>query len=165
VGQLPLLDDREGLAEAALGARGGDSNCPLLGVHHMVVLDAAHLANEVVDWMWLDMTDPDFFVLGSALGGRAVVPPDWPLLTVRVDFTEAGTCRRIFLCDRCHKGGCGACRSISRHLYRLVAKLRMGCPRGQPSGTRGGGAGGGSTNVGSIPRGPPSYAESRFFSN
>ncbi len=42
----------------------------------LVVFDAALLANEVVDWVWLDKTDPDLFVPGSAPGGRAVVPPD-----------------------------------------------------------------------------------------
>ncbi len=41
-----------------------------------MVLDSAHLANEVVDWVWLDMSDPDLFVPGLARGGRAVVPPD-----------------------------------------------------------------------------------------
>ena len=77
--------------------------------------NAAHLANEVVEWVWLDMIDPDLFVPGSAPGKRAAVPPDWPLLAIRVDFSEAGAHRRIPLCDRCLKGGCGACRSISWH--------------------------------------------------
>ncbi len=36
VGQLPLPDDREGLAEAAIGARGGESDCPPLGVFYLV---------------------------------------------------------------------------------------------------------------------------------
>ena len=61
----------------------------------LVVPNSAHLANEGVDWVWLDMSDPDLFVLGSAPGGRAVVPPVWPLLAVRVDFSEAGAHRRI----------------------------------------------------------------------
>ncbi len=30
----------------------------------LVVLDAAYLAKEVVDWVWLDMSDPDLFVPG-----------------------------------------------------------------------------------------------------
>jgi hypothetical protein len=81
----------------------------------LVVHDAAHLANEVVDWVWLDRSDPDLFVPGSAPGGRAVVPPDCPLLAVRVDFSEAGAHRRISIRDRCLKGGCGACRSRSWH--------------------------------------------------
>ncbi len=81
----------------------------------LVVLDAAHLACEVVDWVWLDRSDPDLFVPGSALGGRAVVPPDWPLLTVQVDFSEAGAHRRIPICDRCFTGGCRAYRSRSWH--------------------------------------------------
>ncbi len=76
-----------------------------------MVPNAAYLDNEVVDWVWLDMSDPTLFVPGSAPKGRAIVPPDWPLLVVRVDFTEAGICRRIPLFDRCLKGGCGACRS------------------------------------------------------
>jgi hypothetical protein len=81
----------------------------------LVVPDSVHLADEVVDWVWLDRSDPDLFVHGSAPGGRAVVPPDWPLLAVRVDFSEAGANRRISLRDRCLKGGCGVCRSISWH--------------------------------------------------
>ena len=81
----------------------------------LVVPDSAHLAYELVDWVWLDMSDPDLFVHGSAPGGRAVVPPDWPLLTVRVDFSEDGAHRRIPLCDRCLKDGYGVCRSKSWH--------------------------------------------------
>ena len=81
----------------------------------MVVPDSLHLDYEVVDWVWLVCSDPDLFVPGSAPGGRAVVPPDWPLLAVRVDFSEAGANRRISLRDRCLKGGCGVCRSISWH--------------------------------------------------
>ena len=79
------------------------------------MLDSAHLTNEVVDWVGLGRSDPDLFVPGSAPGGRAVVPPDWPLLAVRADFSEAGAHRRIPLCDRCLKGECGACRSRSWH--------------------------------------------------
>ena len=52
----------------------------------LVVLDSAHLANEVVDRVWLDKSDPYLFVPGSTPGGRAIVPLDWPLLAVRVDF-------------------------------------------------------------------------------
>ncbi len=61
----------------------------------LVVPDSVHLAGEVVDWVWHDRSDMDLFVPGSAPGGRAVVPPDWPLLAVRVDFSEAGAHRRI----------------------------------------------------------------------
>ncbi len=81
----------------------------------LLVSDLAHLASEVVDWVWLDRSDPDLSVSESAPGGWAVVPPDWPLLAVRVDFFEAGAHRSIRLCDRCLKGGCGACRSRSWH--------------------------------------------------
>ena len=42
----------------------------------LAVPDTAHLAIEVVDWMWLDMTNPDFFVPRSAPSGRAVISPD-----------------------------------------------------------------------------------------
>jgi hypothetical protein len=81
----------------------------------LVAHDADHLANGVVDWVWLDRSDPDLFVPGSAPSGRVVAPPDWPLLAVRVDFSEAGAHRRLFLSDRCLKGGCGECRSRSWH--------------------------------------------------
>ena len=119
----------------------------------LAVPDFAHLANEVGDWVWLDMSDPDLFVPGSAPGGRAVVPPDGPLLAIRVDFSEAGAHRRIPLFDRCLKGGCGACRSTARHRQRLGAKLRMGVPRCEPSGPRGGRVGGGLASVSPLPRG------------
>ncbi len=79
----------------------------------LVVPDSAHLANEVVDWVWLDRSDPDLFVPRSAPGGRAVVPPDWSILADRVHFSEAGAHRSIPFCDRCFKGGCGACRGRS----------------------------------------------------
>jgi hypothetical protein len=81
----------------------------------LVVPDAAHLANEVVDWVWLDRSDPDLFVPGSAPGGRAVVPPDWPLLAVRVDFSEAGALRRISSATAASRAGAeraGADRGI-----------------------------------------------------
>ena len=81
----------------------------------LVAPDAIHLADEVVDWVWLDRADPDLFVPGSAPGGRAVVPPDWPLLAIRVDFSEAGALRRLSLSNRCLNGGCGVCRSRSWH--------------------------------------------------
>ncbi len=42
----------------------------------LVVPDAAHLANEVVDWVWIDRSEPGLFVPGSAPSVRAVVPPD-----------------------------------------------------------------------------------------
>ena len=121
----------------------------------LVVPDSVHLANEVVDWVWLDRSDPDLFVPGSAPSGRAVVPPDLQLLAVQVDFSEAGAHRRIPLCDPCLKGGCGACRSRSWTRYRWGGggKLRMGGPLHKQSGPRGGGASGGSTNDGSLPRG------------
>ena len=81
----------------------------------LVVPDSDHLANEVVDWVWLDRRDPDLFVHGSDPGGRAAVPPVWPLLAIRVDFSEDGAHRRIPLSDRCLSGGCGVCRSKSWH--------------------------------------------------
>ena len=56
----------------------------------LVVPDSVHLADEIVDWVWLDKSDPGLFVPGSAPAGRAIVPPGWPLLAVRVDFSEAG---------------------------------------------------------------------------
>ncbi len=80
-----------------------------------MVPDAAHLANEVVDWVWLDKSDPDLVVPGFTPSGRAVVPPEWPLLAILVDFSEAGAHRRIPLCDRCLEGGCRAYRVRSWH--------------------------------------------------
>jgi len=88
------------------------------------VPDAVHLANEVVDWMWLDMTDPDLFVPGSAHGGRAVVLPDWPLLSVWVYISEANPPLRPL--------PQGRVRSVTE---QIVASIAAGCrnPDGQPS--------------------------------
>jgi hypothetical protein len=119
----------------------------------LVVPDSAHLANEVVDWVWLDRSDPDLLVPGTAPSGRAVVPPDWPLLAVLVESSEAGAHRRIPLYDPCLKGGCGACQSRSWHRYRRAAELRMGGPQHRPSGPRGDGASGGYIDDGSLPLG------------
>jgi hypothetical protein len=56
----------------------------------LVAPDSVHLVNEVADWVWLDMINPDLFVPGSAPGGRGVVPQYWQVLTVRDDFSEPG---------------------------------------------------------------------------
>ena len=54
----------------------------------LICPDTNHVADNVVDWMWLPRDDPSLFVAGIA-PGRAVLPPDWPVMAVRVDFTES----------------------------------------------------------------------------
>ena len=79
----------------------------------LVVPDAAHFSEEVggLDWRG----DPSLFIPGGAPGGREVLPPDWPIMAVRFDFSPGGDRRRIPLRDRCIHGGCAACRSLSWH--------------------------------------------------
>jgi hypothetical protein len=80
----------------------------------LVAPDVAHFVEAVVDSVWLPRSDPDLFVPGTA-PGRAVEPPDWPIMAVRIDFSDGGDRRRIPLRDRCVHGGCGACRCRTWH--------------------------------------------------
>ncbi len=73
----------------------------------LVVPDAAHFVEAVVDWVWLPRSDPDLFIPGTA-PGRAIEPPDWPIMAVRIDFLASGDQRRIPLRDRCVHVGCSA---------------------------------------------------------
>jgi hypothetical protein len=41
----------------------------------------------VVDWVWMPRGDPDLFIGGTA-PGRTIKPLDWPLMTIRVDFSR-----------------------------------------------------------------------------
>ena len=69
-----------------------------------------------VDWVWLPRDDPNLFIEGRA-PGRMILPPNWPLMAVRVDFSQReGQSRRVLSKrDRCLQGGCKACRSNSWH--------------------------------------------------
>ena len=81
----------------------------------LLVPDAIHFAEAVVDWVWLPRLEPALFVPGVGPAGRDVTPPDWPIMAVRVDFSAGTTLRRIPLRDRCVRGGCDACRSLKWH--------------------------------------------------
>jgi hypothetical protein len=81
----------------------------------LLVPDAIHFAEAVVDWVWLPRMEPTLFVPGVGPTGRDVTPPDWPIMAVRVDFSAGATLRRISLRDRCVRGGCDACRSLKWH--------------------------------------------------
>jgi hypothetical protein len=76
VNQLPLSDDREGLAEYTSRGCRGDINCPILGVRHVVHGDLWRpiRCTSLTKW-WID---PDLFVPGSVPGGWGVVPLEWP---------------------------------------------------------------------------------------
>ncbi len=80
----------------------------------LVVPDAAHFAKAVVDWVWLPRTDPDLFVPGTS-PRRAIEPPDWPIMAIRIDFSAGGDRRRIPLRDMCVHGGCSAYRCLTWH--------------------------------------------------
>jgi hypothetical protein len=77
--------------------------------------DGVHLSEEVIDGVWLDRSVPDLFVPGTAPGGRAVAPPDWHVMAVRVDFSAGRRHVKTSRQDRCTRGGCAACRCRSWH--------------------------------------------------
>ena len=76
--------------------------------------DTNHFADNVVDWVWLPRGDPILFVAGTALG-RAVLPPDWPVMAVRVDFTESRSSTFLNKRERCIRGDCPDCGNLSWH--------------------------------------------------
>ena len=81
----------------------------------LIAPDAIHLSEFVVDWMWLPRTRQDLF-LGGCAPGRAVYPPDWPVMALRVDFSPGRRIRcPLSKRQRCVYGGCSACWSSSWH--------------------------------------------------
>jgi hypothetical protein len=54
---------------------------------HLVFPDASHLFDCFVKWLPLPRGHLTLFVVGTA-PGRVVMPPDWPILTIRLDFSE-----------------------------------------------------------------------------
>ena len=81
----------------------------------LVVPDAVHFDEAVVDWVWLHRSDPALFVPGTA-PGRTIEPPDWPVMAVRIDFLAGGRDRRrIPLRDMCLRGGCNVCGRRTWH--------------------------------------------------
>ena len=74
--------------------------------------DAAHFAECVVDWVWLPRSDPALFVAGTA-PGRAVLPPDWKFMAVRIDFLGGNSTDTLGKRERCNRGGCPACGNLS----------------------------------------------------
>ncbi len=64
--------------------------------------NVAHFAEAVVDWVCLPRSDPDLFVPGTT-PRRAIEPPDWPIMAVRIDFSAGGDQRRNPLRDVCSR--------------------------------------------------------------
>jgi hypothetical protein len=79
----------------------------------LFALGGVHFAEEVVDWVWLPKGGHNLFVPSSSPGGKDVVPPQWPVMAIRVDFLAGKDRRRIPLRDRCVHGGCDDYRSHS----------------------------------------------------
>ena len=80
----------------------------------LICPDIGHFADNVVDWVWLPRDDSSLFVAGTA-PGRAVLPPDWLVMAVRVDFKEPRSAPFLNKRDRCIRGGCPDCGSLSWH--------------------------------------------------
>ena len=88
---------------------------PALGVRSLVAPGtSSHLSDCVVDGLPLPFGDPSLFVTGTA-PGRAVLPPDWPILAVRLDFSGTRSSSPPSKRDRCFRGGCSVCGSRSWH--------------------------------------------------
>ena len=81
---------------------------------HLVCPDASHLSDCVVDWLPLPRGDPSVFVAGTA-PGRAILPPDWQIWAVRLDFSGTQSSPVLTRRDRCFRGGCSSCNSRSWH--------------------------------------------------
>jgi hypothetical protein len=54
---------------------------------HLVVPDGPHLFEYVVDWVWLPRGDPYLFIGGHA-PSHTILPPNWPLMAVRIEFSQ-----------------------------------------------------------------------------
>ena len=72
-----------------------------------------HFADNVVDWVWLPINDSSLFVAGTA-PRRAVLPPDWPVMAVRVDFTEPRFAPFLNKRDRCIREEAASIAAASR---------------------------------------------------
>ena len=75
----------------------------------LIAPEVGHLSDRVVDWLWLPRGDPHILCPGAA-PGRAIEPPDWPIMAIRVDFSQAGSAARLCKRGRCLLGGCGSCQ-------------------------------------------------------
>ena len=81
----------------------------------LLVPDAVHFDEAVVDWVWLPRMEPTLFVPGVGPAERDDTPPDWPIMAVRIDFSAGADLPRITLRDKCVRGGCDARRSRKWH--------------------------------------------------
>ncbi len=116
MGELPLPVVGPSMAEVETRRSDGQCASPVVAVRHVVGAVCAgwrSFFEEVVDLVWLTRGDPNLFVLGSGPGGRDVVPPDWPYMAVRDDFSAGGDRRRIPLRNMCVHGGCSVCRCLT----------------------------------------------------
>ncbi len=117
--QLSLQFDRQSV-EIAEGAKGLAYMLISLWESapwwQLVYPDTDHFADNVVNWVWLPKDDSSLFVAGTALG-RAVLPPDWSVMTARIDFTEPRSAPFLIEWDRCIPGGGAApiCGSLPWH--------------------------------------------------
>jgi hypothetical protein len=116
--QLPLQFDRQSV-EIAKGA-GGAGYYMLIPLWksapswQLVCPETNHCDYNVVDWVWLTRDDSSLFVAITSLR-RAALTPDWPVMTVRVNFTESRSAPFLIKRDRCIRGGCPDCGSLSWH--------------------------------------------------
>jgi hypothetical protein len=78
---------------------------------HLIALDAIHLYEYVVDWMWLPRNDPSLFISGQTPGGRVFSPPDWQIMALRVDVSSSQPNCVLSKRDRCIQEDCHACAS------------------------------------------------------
>jgi hypothetical protein len=80
---------------------------------HLIAPDVFHLSEFVVDWVWLPRNDPSLFVQGVAQNGRAINPPSWQIMALRVDFSSNNSFVKLSKWDNCIQEGCRSCSSNS----------------------------------------------------
>ncbi len=79
--------------------------------------DINHFSINGVERVWLPRDDPTLLLAGTA-PGWPVMPPDWPTMVVRVDFTELRSFPILNKRNRRIRGGCPECGSFSWHRHQ-----------------------------------------------
>jgi hypothetical protein len=80
---------------------------------HLIAPDALHLSEFVGDWVWLPRKVPSLFVQGAAQNGRAISPPSWQIMALRLDFSSNSSLIKLSKRNRCIQEDCRSCSSNS----------------------------------------------------
>jgi len=80
---------------------------------HLITPVALHLSANFVDWAWLPRNDPSLFDEGTATSGRAISPPSWQIMALRVVFSSSSSYVKLSIWDRHIQEGCRSCSRFS----------------------------------------------------